>query len=690
MPDVIELFGQYRNKKIALYGLSTETEKAIEKLDDAFEIIGLLDGFKESGELYGKPVVPLSQVIEGKVELIIVVARPGSCRAITKRIGSICRENQITLMDIRGRDLLVESQVKYDFSHITGVTKAGLMEKIKEAEVISFDLYDTLIMRQCLSPTDVIRYVEYQLQEKGIYIADFYQKRLKSEKELSKYTAPTLKEIYKDVLKECKVNQIAAEEIAEMEWRIDYEFILLRKEVCDIFSIAYSQGKKVYVTSDTYYSREQLVRILEKCGIIEYTEVLSSSEYGTSKMQGLFDVLMEKEPGKRILHIGDDIVADIESAEAKGIESCKLYSSMELLESVGYLGLTNYTDKLSDRLKIGMFIANIFNSPFQFETKGGRIQISNSFDIGYLFCAPIICDFVIWFNRKIKELKLKTIWFGARDGYLIEKMYKMLPQSGEKVIYFLTSRMAAVRAGMESDADIRYVDGMKFSGSIEQNLMERFGIDADGIGEEDISCEEGLLRYKKTILKISKRAYKNYQKYIGSLNIGEGSIAFFDFVAKGTSQMYIKKLVKNHLTGLYFLQLEREYMADKGLDICSFYTEEETKTSAIFENYYILETLLTAPYPSVCGFDEGGKPVYSKETRKDTDIQCFQAAQEGILEYFKLYLKYCPKAELQENRKLDEVFFTLLHNITVTDEDFLNMVVEDPFFNRMTNITDLI
>ena len=37
-------------------------------------------------------------------------------------------------------------------------------------------------------------------------------------------------------------------------------------------------------------------------------------------------------------------------------------------------------------------------------------------------------------------------------------------------------------------------------------------------------------------------------------------------------------------------------MADKGVDIESFYTEKERDTSAIFDNYYILETILTSPF----------------------------------------------------------------------------------------------
>ena len=49
--------------------------------------------------------------------------------------------------------------------------------------------------------------------------------------------------------------------------------------------------------------------------------------------------------------------------------------------------------------------------------------------------------------------------------------------------------------------------------------------------------------------------------------------------------------------------------------------------------------MLTSPMPSVAFFDEEGSPVYVEETRSLSDIECFQKAQSGILDYFKIYTK---------------------------------------------------
>ena len=107
-------------QKIALYGLGTETEKVLKEFAKDYEIVGLLDGFQEKGELYGKSIISLDDAIKKEVKLIIVVARPSSCRAIAKRIGNICRKNEISVMDVRGRNLLSAAKVVYDFSNTGG------------------------------------------------------------------------------------------------------------------------------------------------------------------------------------------------------------------------------------------------------------------------------------------------------------------------------------------------------------------------------------------------------------------------------------------------------------------------------------------------------------------------------------------------------------------------------------------
>lgn len=686
MSGLSQMFQKYKNSPIAVYGLGTETEKVLAELDRDFQITGLLDGYRESGELYGKPIISMRQAIERNVSLILVAARPGSCKAIAKRIGSLCREKQIDLFDVRGRDLKAEKKITYSFKEIDGITKRQLWQLIKENEVISVDLFDTLVMRQTLFSSDIFEIVDARLKERGICIEDFYMKRLAGEKYLSKCSAPTLTGIYEYMKEAYAICGLEPYELAELEWRSDYGMLVPRQEMCAIIEEAFRQGKEVYIVTDTYYSKDQLMKILRKCNITFYTDIIASCEYKTSKTQELFERLKEKTSGRQCIHIGDDIAADIESAKKYGFTACQIYSGIELLEMAGYLGIWDKVESLSDRIRAGMFMARLFNSPFQFETQERKISVKSAGDIGYLFFAPIISDFVIWFERQVKKYKLLNIWFCARDGFLIKKLYDELRNDNGSV-YFLTSRTAAIRAGMEDEEDIRYVERMKFSGTLPEQLEERFGITVQK-NRAGGSSREDLLDYSQEILSRASVNRKNYKLYIAGIPVKEGAAAFFDFVAKGTSQMYIERIAGRNLKGFYFLQLEEGDMRGKGLDIQPFYSIREMEGRAVFDNYYILETVLTAPAPSVVGFDENGAACYADETRSKEDIECFQAAQDGIFDYFKTYLELCP--EIVVNKKLDETFLELIHNITIMDKSFLGLKVEDPFFHRNTAMIDLI
>lgn len=688
MSALEKLLLEFKGRKIAIYGLGTETERVLGEIGDEVQVLGLLDGYQNSGHLYGKPIISMEYAVAESAGLILVAARPGSCRAIAKRIGGICREKQIALFDTRGNDLCDVRRVVYDFKKLSGYTKSQVMQKALMYDAVSFDLFDTLIMRQVLFPADVFELVDDRLRQHGIFIEDFPARRMASEKELSRDRAPGLSEIYRHMKQTYQLSEIEPEQMAVLEWEIDCGLVVPRREVCRLLSDLEARGKKVYIVTDSYYSKKQITGILKKCGTTHYTDVFVSCEYGKGKTQGLFHEFKEITDAWSYLHMGDDVAADVESAEENGISVCRLYSGIDFLEQAGYMGLWEYTEYLSDRIRIGMFVADVFNSPFQFETKESRIGVHTAYDIGYVFFAPMICDFVLWFRRQAENCQLENILFCARDGYLVKQLYDELCNQIASV-YFLTSRMAAIRAGMESEEDIRYVGDMKFSGSLSEQLKERFGIRISEEKRRENSQAE-LLDYTTEILDRAAVSRKNYLTYIARLGLKSGETGFFDFVAKGTTQMYIGRLVEQHLKGIYFLRLDQEQMKGKGLDIISFYDTEEMNNSAIFRDYYILETMLTAPMPSVKDFDVNGNPVYAEETRRAGDIRCFQEAQEGIRGYFREYLQICPISARKINKRLDEIFLALIHRMEITDPDFLNLKVEDPFFNRMTDMMDML
>lgn len=670
----------YQNDKIAIYGLSPLTKVILKRLA-GYQVVGLLDGYRTSGSLYGKPILSIEEAVVEGVRLIIVAARPESCKIIAKRIGALCKKNDVKLVDIHGSDLNTPRKASYDFANVSGVTKRELCALIDSHDVISVDLFDTLIMRRTLFPADVYEIVELRLREKGITLEDFPKKRLEAERELCKTTFPTLLEICQYILQKYAITDVQAEELAQTEWETDRNLVVPREELCALLRRVHQQEKPIYIVSDTFYTKAQLAALLEDCGITWYTDILASCEYRTGKTQRLFAQLREKIPGKSCLHIGDSADADIESAERNNLTACRLYSGLELFEKAGYLGLWEKTDSLSGRIQTGMLVAKLFNSPFQFEEPECRLHVDSAYDVGYLFFGPVVTGFVIWLRRQIRGQGLKNIWFGARDGYLIKKLYEQIDPYTNSV-YFLTSRFAAIRAGVENEEDIRYVEELRFSGSLREQLRERFGICV-----EDDGKHRSLFDYREEIFQAAAVKRKNYQKYLSTLHIEEGDIAFFDFVARGTVQAYVQRLTDRHLRGFYFWQQDTNYMKETNLDVQTFYAPEE---NMVEQSYLVLEPVLMSPQPSVVGFDEFGAAFFAREERTEQEFHSLQRAQDGILNYFQTYLKLDPAWKSSQEKCLEAAIFSLVSNIEIRDKSFLSLKDEDAFFNRITKILDLL
>lgn len=675
-----------KKRKVVLYGLSTETERVIKEWKGRYEIIGLLDGFLEEGEEYGLPILKTDSVVKQDNVIIVIVARPGSVSAITSKIGDLCRANNVPLFDIRGNDCLLKKSVAYDYSGFESCIKTDFLKQCEAYDVISFDLFDTLITRKVLSSEDVIELVKWELIKKEIDVPkDFCKRRIQIEKELSKEgKAPKLKEIYELVFEDTKKAEIGS----EAEFMVELKVSTQRAAMVEFFSEVIIKGKTVYITSDTYYSKREIEKLLSVNSISGYEALIISCEEGTSKSGRLYEILKNKNPGQKILHIGDDLYSDYEKATAHGISCLKIYSPKEMFENLGYLGMQENINSLSDRIKAGLFVSKVFNNPFIDSCE--KVSLNSFENIGFSLVAPILLDFVLWLKKMSKEKNLSEILLCARDGYLIKQLYDLKPIEVEAK-YYLTSRICAIRSGVKSLEDLEYVNSMKYSGSLEDCLKTRFGIDYESLEKSEIDENKtGLLKFDKKIFKQAEAYRKNNIKYIEGLKIKKGNLGFFDFVAKGTVQMFSEKLIDNPLYGLYFILLEPEFMKDKNLNIFPFVSNEEKDKSTLFEDYYILETILSSDMPSLESFTNDGTPKYSKETRSFGEIEGIMKIQRGILCYAKSFYEICPEKEERINRALDEKMLGLIHRVSIKEDNFKLINVEDPFFGRNTNVMDII
>ncbi|MBQ7667783.1 MAG: hypothetical protein IJS47_00440 [Clostridia bacterium] len=122
MDNVLEKFSDNfikLNTPLVIYGLSEMTKKIIEEYPD--KIVGLLDGYKSSGEIYGKPILSLDS-LKGQNIAILIVARCASEKIIYRNIAKFCRENKIDIYSLSGKvnDEIIKSDfdIEYDKNNI--------------------------------------------------------------------------------------------------------------------------------------------------------------------------------------------------------------------------------------------------------------------------------------------------------------------------------------------------------------------------------------------------------------------------------------------------------------------------------------------------------------------------------------------------------------------------------------------
>ncbi len=621
-------FSKYKEKRIALYGTGANTKIILNNVS-GFNFVGLMDGFKNSGSMYGFNILGYDEVKKLNIQVIIIVARISSTKLIYDRIKDFCNENNILALDCNGNDLSIAKEVFNSENEYFDRNEEELKSLIDTHEIISFDVFDTLITRKVLSPEEI-----YDIIGKRISDNDLKKFRYSVERWSDNMN---VYEVYDEYRKTIGCSEEKKEEIIKTEVATEKDFLSRREKMVEIFNYAVNKGKPVYLISDMDLPKEILGDILNSLDIKGYKDLLVSCDYRMKKREGLFKVFKEKVKGTSYLHIGDSEDSDGIYANMNGIDSYLIKNGYDLLTISSYGSILEYVKTPLDNYILGIFIERAFNNPFVLYNSKGRLKINSQYDKGYLFIGPVISSFMMWFIENIKEYD--KVIFSARDGYLLSKLYEKAKKYFDlpKYDYLLTSRACVIPASLEDEEDIKYALTYSFGGSPEEMLKYRFLLDEGDIekykGEE---VEEYILKHKEKIFAKSKKLKENYLKYLNKFNF-TGKIAFFDFVALGTCQMGLEKVIDKKLDGYYFIRLNNTFDRINNLNIKSFL--ENYRDSNIFGNYLSLEQAISDFIPSLKCFDSEGKPVFFEDNRSKEDKKYIEELQKGVLDFFEVFLK---------------------------------------------------
>ena len=530
---------------------------------------------------------------------------------------------------------------------------------LQAAPTISFDIFDTLIIRRIVRPEYVNHIIEYKVTDLLGRSIDFTKNRLAAETmlrdELSKDEDCTLTDIY---TKFAELTGISAEEckkIKELEVAEEVKLCYPRPEMVTWLKRCKQAGKRVVLISDTYLESEDMERILDHCGITGYDAMYLSSETNLRKdTAAVWDAVVKQGRQGEIFHIGDNEHSDWQLAADRGIQQDHVLSSLNVFSMTifGNRILSRYDHRMSNwgAIVTGTVLNRLFADPFLLNESRGRYNIRTLHDLGYMLYGPVLFTYIIWLRRMLQADQVDTVLFLAREGYFLQKLYETISSHlGEAAVshqYFYTSRRSITVASLKTAEDIRELLALSYEGNVHDFFRSRYGIhlseeeeDFDILLPEDAEKKQlvdVLKRHQEEILANAAREREGYLQYIAESGIDfDRNTALVDIGYAGTIQYYLMKLMGKSMTGYYICTDDSRFKEQHCLHGC-FGTGivRGSREVNIYAYQLLLEAVLTAPDGQFLHFDktEGGKlkPCFGEIGEGQRQFQRLEKIYEGV------------------------------------------------------------
>lgn len=582
-----------------------------------------------------------------------------------------------------------------------------LIEKIKKHKVISFDIFDTLIKRDCKEPIEVFELMEKNLGERFI---GFANKRILAERkclEISNGKEITLDDIYSNF--QCEKNW-DLEFLKEKEIETELQLCQKNKAMEALYEYAVEHCSAVILVTDMYLPRNIIEEILSKTKIKGYKRIFISSEVGKTKRTGeLYKIVINElykdgiiAKAHDIIHIGDNFKSDYMRPKQFGIRSIHIpknsYNTFIL-----YPGKPLTDVQKKEYLTLISYISNhecVNNTWFE--------------RIGYESLGPVLYGFSMWIKRQVDQERIDKIFFLSRDGQLMKRAYEYMNSEQRELCYMYGSRRALIVPTLWACKTIDEMFESMFMPRVStlnavisklgldelayESLAQKYGLRYNVFYEYDsFKKEEKFVNFfesiKKDIINNSINEYHKVVQYLKSIEF-RGKVALVDIGWHGNMQKALKKICQLADIDVTILGL---YIGIKpyGTDACS--EEHKICQNEIWARGYlfspeynhflfnyqknfthIFEMMFAADHGSVKCFNNEMKPVFCEfeyDVNGNSDVKCSYEAikdiQNGALCFVE---ELCNNPYCQKNW----ASITGFQNLLVLG-NFPNMQVTDKF-----------
>lgn len=569
-------------KHVILYGLGSLTTQLCDYANDLnFTVCGLLDRDLVKGEFYGFPIYNINDADEICSD-ILITALGDNKRIIFDRIKDITTCNIWYPDGTNPRMIMEIPQIDYEMIH----------EWINKHDVISFDLFDTILVRKCVEPSIVYDMLGERHNEPTF--ASLRRTAGRIAKKMSR-TSLTIENLYATMDTAVK---------AENELALEKELLYTRSDIIELFEYTKCLGKTIIITSDMWYSENVLDSLLKNLNISGYSKIYVSSDYNKSKADGSIWVqILQDYPQKEIFHIGDDDIAD----DMNVAHSVKTVVIPKMADMLGFRPACEVAETTSDWLTIGKCIKSINAKTALFAN-----------DIGS-FIAPLVFSFVKWLKASTKEED--KILFCARDAYLFFKVWEYL-YGNERIKYlYLSKRVLGGMLGDNLEMLKRYLTYyyVRASSSIsaEEAIFRLTGVTVE-LGQKNVKDVrlDDIIKYVECNYKrfkqnaINERA--NFNKYL-QINGIDRNFAIVDFICGQSIGLLQHVFCGNQYFYAIYDNIYLQYNASKTYSFSRTISNLYFSESDVVKNMRFAESLMSAPEGSCICFSNNGTPILDDE-----------------------------------------------------------------------------
>lgn len=566
---------------------------------------------------------------------------------------------------------------------------SALKDQIIESDIISFDIFDTLILRPFLEPKDlfVLLNSEFNRLFNSNGLIEFSKMRVeteqecRSDKEQKNIEEITLDEIYTLISKKYKLDLKKLNIIKELEINLEKKFCTERKIGKSLYKLSEQLGKTIIITSDMYLPKKVIEEILAENGYTHYKNLYLSNEIKKTKHKGtIYKYINSKYKNKKILHIGDNYWSDVEKARENNINAAflpkasdiffnynpnincvnncgKLYENFENLN----IDHGHYLEHMGNKCALAIVANKFFDNPFISFNHDSDFNI-DPYMIGYYNLGMHTFTLSKWLLDNIKEKKYDSIAFMARDGYIpylaTQKMSKIYSMPNLNINYTYVSRKALFPLTIKEFKDLyKFKEYFYIKATTVKQMLEILSpilnlekgyekiLKTNKIKlKELIDTEENFNKIINVVYNhfYSEKKYNNYleitKKYFNTQFIG--NCCTFDIGYSGQPELIISDLLQKPIN-TFFIHTNSDSGFNKSkmgnFDLETFYQFKPTFTGTLRE-YVISSTA-----PSCIGYkettNEKVEAVFEKESLYTYyDIKILEEMQNGCLDFIDNYI----------------------------------------------------